>query len=77
MDNLEKSCIFLGSIRYRILEPCIITGAGNAEKLAHHLDTELVSMRIDEPIGKPGFAWDLLRRHGITSSYIKDASACP
>jgi hypothetical protein len=63
-DKSEQSSIFLGSIRYRMIQPSVVTGAGNSKESTHHLYAELVPMRLYELIRTPSFAWELVRRHG-------------
>ena len=47
----------------RLLTPCVVAGSSNPKQATHHLDAELVSMRIDEFVGLPGLAGDLACRH--------------
>ena len=50
--------IFLSSIGNRMFTPCVVAGSSNPKQTTHHLDTELVPMRIDEFVGLPGLAGD-------------------
>jgi len=51
------------SVRYWMMQPCVVAGSSNAEKPTHYLDAELISMRFDELVRSPGFAWSLAHRH--------------
>jgi hypothetical protein len=47
-----------------MVEPYVVTGTGNAEKPAHHLNAELVPMRLNELVRLPRLALGLVHGHG-------------
>ena len=55
----EQSCVFLGAVRDRTLQPSVVTGSSDAQEPTHRNDAKPVSIRLDEGIGFPRLALSL------------------
>jgi ABC-type lipoprotein release transport system permease subunit len=68
-NQSKQAGVFLIMVRKRLLQPKVVAADRDPEDAAHHLDAVLISMGLNEGVGRSDSSRDLVRglRHGASA----------